>query len=133
MHQDNTTSSAHPTGQRPPSLAPHTLPLKRIAVRDQGDYNHVYPEDDYMEEMGDHARVWRVYNDEADKLDEDMVTGWKSTLDTLLIFVRILAHCLKYRAERRVARLVYSLPSSPHLSPRPYRVFSLTLRRRQLH
>jgi hypothetical protein len=43
-----------------------------------------------MEEMGDHARVWRVYNDEADRIDEDMVTGWKGTLDTLLIFVGII-------------------------------------------
>jgi hypothetical protein len=47
--------------------------------------------------MGDHARVWRIYNDEADRIDAEMVAGWRGTLDTLLIFVRIdtlrLNHC----------------------------------------
>jgi hypothetical protein len=43
-----------------------------------------------MEEMGDNARVWHVYNDEADRIDAEMVDGWRSTLDTLLIFVSFL-------------------------------------------
>jgi hypothetical protein len=42
-----------------------------------------------MEEMGENARVWRVYNDEADRTDMEMVDGWKGTLDTLLIFVSV--------------------------------------------
>jgi hypothetical protein len=40
-----------------------------------------------MEEMGDNARVWRVYLDETDQIDAELVNSWKSTLDTLLIFV----------------------------------------------
>ena len=40
-----------------------------------------------MEEMEDNARVWRVYLDESDRIDTELVNGWKSTLDTLLIFV----------------------------------------------
>jgi hypothetical protein len=43
-----------------------------------------------MEELTENARVWRVYNDEADRSDAEMVAGWTSTLDTLFIFVRVL-------------------------------------------
>ena len=53
------------------------------------DYANIYPEDVYMEEMGENARVWRVYLDESDRIDAATVDGWRSTLDTLLIFVRI--------------------------------------------
>jgi hypothetical protein len=42
-----------------------------------------------MEELSENARVWRVYNDEADQRDAEMVEGWRSTLDTLLIFVSL--------------------------------------------
>jgi hypothetical protein len=62
--------------------------LTGFSVNDPSDYNQKYPEDDYMEEMSDNARVWRVYNDEADRIDAEMVDGWRSTLDTPLIFVR---------------------------------------------
>ena len=54
------------------------------------DYNNLYPEDQYMEEMNDNARVWRVYLDEADRTDAELVDIWKATLDTLLIFVSIM-------------------------------------------
>ena len=47
----------------------------------------MYPEDEYMEELGENARVWKVYNDEADRMDTEAVDKWQSTLDTLLIFV----------------------------------------------
>jgi hypothetical protein len=40
-----------------------------------------------MEELTEDARVWRVYNDEADRHEAEMVEGWRSTLDTLLVFV----------------------------------------------
>lgn len=51
------------------------------------DYNQTYPEDILLEGMADSARVWRVYNDEADRIDAEIVDRWKATLDTLLIFV----------------------------------------------
>jgi hypothetical protein len=54
------------------------------------EYLKMYPEDEYMEEMGDNARVWQVYLDEADRDDTELVDGWVGTLDTLLIFVRTL-------------------------------------------
>jgi len=56
-----------------------------------GDYKHIYPEDAYMEEMSDGARVWRVYNDEAERVDAEMVEAWRSTLDTLLIFAGLFS------------------------------------------
>lgn len=40
-----------------------------------------------MYEMGDNARVFCVYNDEKDKVDNEMVQGWLAILNTLLIFV----------------------------------------------
>jgi len=57
-----------------------------LAVRNR-DYDEMYPEDEYMEELGENARVWKVYNDEADRMDTEAVDKWQSTLDTLLIFV----------------------------------------------
>lgn len=57
------------------------------------DYNNLYPEDEYMEEMSENARVWRVYLDESDREDAELVNGWRSTLDTLLIFVRLALKC----------------------------------------
>jgi hypothetical protein len=47
-----------------------------------------------MEELTDHARVWRVYNDDADRRETEMVEGWRSTLDTLLIFVSTWSHLM---------------------------------------
>ena len=45
-----------------------------------------------MKELDPEARVWRVYNDESERIDGEMVEGWKSTLDTLFIFVRTQDH-----------------------------------------
>lgn len=42
-----------------------------------------------MAELNEGARVWRVYSDEVERIDAEMVQGWMSTLDTLLIFVSI--------------------------------------------
>jgi hypothetical protein len=52
------------------------------------DYDHRYPSDKFGEEMGPGARVWRVYLDEAELNDRDMVEGWKDGIDVLLVFVR---------------------------------------------
>jgi hypothetical protein len=37
--------------------------------------------------MNPNARVWRVYLDEAELNDRDMVEGWKDAMDVLLVFV----------------------------------------------
>ena len=46
-----------------------------------------YPEDDWMREMGPTARVWCVYNDETEIIDAEIVEGYISTADVLLVFV----------------------------------------------
>ena len=46
-----------------------------------------------MEEMSENARVWHVYNDEAERIDAELVDGWIGTLDTLLLFVRKIYLC----------------------------------------
>jgi hypothetical protein len=51
------------------------------------DYEQVYDPDEPRKTMSDDARVWRVYNDESERQDADLVEGWRSTLDTQLIFV----------------------------------------------
>jgi len=40
-----------------------------------------------MEEMSDEARAWRMYNDEADRIDAELIEGWTGNLDNQLIFV----------------------------------------------
>ncbi|KIK64299.1 hypothetical protein GYMLUDRAFT_161329, partial [Collybiopsis luxurians FD-317 M1] len=37
------------------------------------------------EELAPNARVWKVYNDEMDKLDSDKVEDWRDGLDALLV------------------------------------------------
>jgi hypothetical protein len=62
--------------------------------------------------MSDDARVWRVYNDEAERVDAEMVEGWRSILDTLLIFVRFDILPLYYSSSMTLLfnRLVFSQP-----------------------
>jgi len=58
------------------------------------DYDKIYPEDPYMEETSDNARVWRVYLDESDRNDNEMANGWRETLSTLLIFAGLFSSVL---------------------------------------
>lgn len=37
--------------------------------------------------MGSNARVWRVYLDEADRFDDEIMEGFRDTTDVLLVFV----------------------------------------------
>ena len=52
------------------------------------NYEQKYAPDAYGEELSARARVWRVYNDESQIADGEMVTGLNGTLDVLLVFVR---------------------------------------------
>lgn len=51
------------------------------------DYESKYAEDPFGEEMAPTARVWRVYLDEAQKADAELMAGWRDTTDVLLVFV----------------------------------------------
>lgn len=63
---------------------------KRICVAfPDEDFEKKYPPDVCGDEASDHARVWKVYRDQAKEHDEKLLDGWNKTLDILLIFVRI--------------------------------------------
>lgn len=51
------------------------------------DYEKIYEEDQNKEGLDAEARVWRVSNDESERIDIELVARWTSTLDTLFIFV----------------------------------------------
>ena len=72
---------------RPKRQLDHSLIDCRLAV---SDYSDIYPEDPYGAEAGENARVWRVYLDESGQFDDDMLQGFRDSLDVHLIFVRCL-------------------------------------------
>lgn len=54
------------------------------------DYEAKYPEDEYLQEVGSGARVWRVYLDEMRAEDDRTLKGWRETVDVLLVFVSVV-------------------------------------------
>ncbi|KAI5887898.1 uncharacterized protein SCHCODRAFT_02553307 [Schizophyllum commune H4-8] len=56
-----------------------------------GDYSEIYPEDPYGAEVGENARVWRVYLDESGQFDDDMLQGFRDTLDVHLVFAALFS------------------------------------------
>ncbi|KAF5361412.1 hypothetical protein D9758_006235 [Tetrapyrgos nigripes] len=48
------------------------------------DYSQTYPPDELTREAGDNARMWKVYLDEAEEFDNEMLRSLKDTLDALL-------------------------------------------------
>jgi hypothetical protein len=38
-----------------------------------------------MDELTENARVWRVYNDEADRRDAEMVEGWSQFTSNIVL------------------------------------------------
>lgn len=52
------------------------------------DYEQIFPEDAYGEEVGPNARVFKVYNEEASVYDNDMIERSSDSSDVLLVFVR---------------------------------------------
>ena len=57
------------------------------------DYEKKYGPDAYGQELSKNARVWSVYNDEAQIADEAMIKELNGTLDVLLVFVRVNLLC----------------------------------------
>lgn len=52
------------------------------------NYEEKYAPDPLNDEIKENARVWRVYLDEAESYDDEMLRGFKDTIDSLLVFVR---------------------------------------------
>lgn len=84
-----------------------------------------------MEEMGDAARVFLVFNDERERIDNELIEAWLAILNTLLIFVSVtllLKTSIRLAAPTEDAyRLVYSPRSSPHLSPKVHNRYNRIL------
>ncbi|KAL1664652.1 hypothetical protein GGF50DRAFT_54404 [Schizophyllum commune] len=55
------------------------------------DYERKYAPDPYGEEIEESARVWRVYLEEAQMVDAEMVDGLNATLDVLLVFAGLFS------------------------------------------
>lgn len=53
------------------------------------DYEKKYPSDPLGEEVKENARFWKVYLDEAEHYDDEMLGGFKDTIDSLLVFVSV--------------------------------------------
>jgi hypothetical protein len=75
---------------------------------EQGDLRDKYPEDNYSEEMGPNARVWKLYLDRAETEDSRMLGDWKDTVDVLLVFVRAPLTSQPANPPLMLSRLVYS-------------------------
>ncbi|KAL1707490.1 hypothetical protein EV121DRAFT_173635, partial [Schizophyllum commune] len=55
------------------------------------DYEAKYAPDVYGEELSSKARVWNVYNDEAQIVDAEMVKTLNGTIDVLLVFAGLFS------------------------------------------
>ncbi|KAF5340832.1 hypothetical protein D9758_017062 [Tetrapyrgos nigripes] len=55
------------------------------------DYTRKYPQDELGKEASENARVWKVYLDEAEAFDDEMLKGFRDTLDALLVFAALFS------------------------------------------
>ncbi|KAF5353787.1 hypothetical protein D9758_010629 [Tetrapyrgos nigripes] len=55
------------------------------------DYTRKYPADKFGKEARENARVWKVYLDEAETFDDEMLKGFRDTLDALLVFAALFS------------------------------------------
>lgn len=79
-----------PAGAKPANDTRSDQPYSRYATNDV-DYEERYPPDPYGEELSEKARFWRVYNEEAQMADAEMVKGMDRTLDVLLVFAGLFS------------------------------------------
>ncbi|KIK53131.1 hypothetical protein GYMLUDRAFT_250562 [Collybiopsis luxurians FD-317 M1] len=70
----------------PPYQSPYQSPYTGTRTY---NYTEKYTPDPFSEEFKENARVWKVYLDEAESYDDEMLRGFKDTIDSLLIFVSI--------------------------------------------
>ncbi|KAH8824925.1 hypothetical protein DL96DRAFT_1410084, partial [Flagelloscypha sp. PMI_526] len=55
------------------------------------NYGLKYPPDPLGKEADDEARVWMVYLDESESYDDDMVRGFRDTIDSLLVLAGLFS------------------------------------------
>ncbi|TFY76713.1 hypothetical protein EWM64_g7298 [Hericium alpestre] len=79
---------SEPLRRRKKPGQPHPLTgEKEWLYTGHDEYEGKYPHDYPGEALGPNARVWRVYCDEAQIYDDDMIRGWNTTVDGLLVFL----------------------------------------------
>ncbi|KAF9060626.1 ankyrin repeat-containing domain protein [Rhodocollybia butyracea] len=55
------------------------------------NYEEKYPPDTLGEEITENARVWKVYLDEAEQQDDEMLKGFTDTITSLLVFAALFS------------------------------------------
>ena len=55
------------------------------------NYEEKYAPDPLGDESNKNARVWKVYLDESEGYDDEMMRGFRDTIDSLLVFVSIIS------------------------------------------
>ncbi|KAJ4463917.1 hypothetical protein C8J55DRAFT_538967 [Lentinula edodes] len=55
------------------------------------NYEEKYAPDALGEETSENARVWKVYLDEAENYDDEMLRGFRDTIDSLLVFAALFS------------------------------------------
>ena len=82
-------------------ILPHDASHPEIGLEVR-DYEGIYADTDKQyHECDEDARVWRVYNDEAELFDAEMIAESGSSLDILLIFV-------SFRPSTSTSRLIHT-------------------------
>ncbi|KAH8827226.1 hypothetical protein DL96DRAFT_1803335 [Flagelloscypha sp. PMI_526] len=112
--------SSSPQRGRLLGIPEYHAPRLNIAGRSYS-YEEKYPPDAPLAEADEDVRVWKVYLDEADVFDHDMIRGFRDTTDSLLVFVSIMIsnilHNEAQQCRRRSSLLLDKAGSeSPELS-----------------
>ncbi|KAF8827894.1 hypothetical protein HHX47_DHR4000456 [Lentinula edodes] len=56
------------------------------------NYKEKYPDDEPLgDELNDNSRVFKVYLDEAENFDDDLMRGFRETIDSLLVFAALFS------------------------------------------
>ncbi|KAL1715807.1 hypothetical protein EV715DRAFT_275500 [Schizophyllum commune] len=66
-------------------------PVSDLNVANPFDYEQKYEQDEYGKEQGSSARFWRVFLDESQVYDTELIEGWRDTLDVLLVFAGLFS------------------------------------------
>ncbi|CAE6420771.1 unnamed protein product [Rhizoctonia solani] len=73
----------------------HQVELSRpLSIAADPNHQRRRERDEYGAEMDPNARVWRVYVDETDKADKELVDEWNSAIDVMLVFAAVYSAIL---------------------------------------
>jgi hypothetical protein len=111
--------SAHPPEKSPPQATSRWGAVRAYA-QTVGEQARTAEKLEVPARFGDASDYWRFYNRVAEKHDGEMIKGWNSQLDVLLIFVGLAPLLARYALTREPCRLVFSRPSTLHLSSSLY-------------